>query len=298
MSEQGSVIALGMFDGMHMGHRALLKSTVSLAAKLRCRSLVYTFRNHPRSVLSVAPPLLMTPRERCDAMLSLGIDRVVMKEFDRSFAKRDPREFLEEIAKEYHVRGLVAGYNYTFGHLGSGHGGLMKEFAEENGILCEIIEPVRFGGRPISSSRIRTYIQSGKMEQANAMLAAPYKLCGHVKEHLHIGATIGFPTANLDVDPSKLLPREGVYATRVNLPGGVYDSVTSVGANPTVEGSETTVETYMVGFDGDLYGKSIQVEFHRLLRDMIRFDSVEELKDRIAGDVNAAKRYFSRPARD
>lgn len=298
MSERGSVVALGMFDGMHMGHRALLASTVSLAAKLRCQSLVYTFRNHPRSVLSVAPPLLMTPRERCDAMLSLGIDRVIMKEFDCRFANREPRGFLEELAKYYRVKGLVAGYNYTFGHLGSGHGELMKEFAQEHGIICEIIEPVRFEGRAVSSSRIRTYIQNGKIEQANTMLATLYTLAGRVKAHRQFGKTIGFPTANLSADPDKLLPRDGVYVTRVRLQGSCYDSVTSVGSNPTVGGSETTVETHLIDFDGDLYDKQIRVEFHHFLRDLIRFDSVEELRNQIAGDVNAARQYFSRLVRD
>ena len=293
MSEIGSVVALGMFDGLHMGHRALLTATVELAEKLHCQSLVYTFKNHPRSVLSVAPPLLMTPHERCEAMLSLGIDRIVMKLFDRRMAKREPSEFLEGLLREYHVKGLAAGYNYTFGDMGSGDGVLMKEFAREHGLECKILEPVRFRGRSISSSRIRSCIQNGKLEEANAMLAAPYALSGPVVENRRIGRTLGFPTANIEVDPEKMLPGDGVYATRVRMHGTLYDAVTSVGANTTVGGLETTVETYLIGFDGNLYGRTIRVEFHRFLRDMERFASVEELARRMADDVDEAKRYFS-----
>lgn len=284
-----AVIALGMFDGVHAGHRALLEHAVALAAQLDAASMVYTFSNHPRSVFAQAPPLLMTAGERRDAMLRLGIGSVMMEEFTPAIAALSPRAYVERLMGECDVRAMVAGFNYSFGAGGKGHEDTLRALGQALDFRVEVIPPVLYGGEYVSSTRIRRLIENGQIAEGNRMLSFPYAVEGPVVENRHIGTTIGFPTANQLPPAGKVLPLPGVYATIVRYAGNAYPAVTNVGDNPTVEGKFTTIESHLLGFAGNLYGAELRTEFMAFLRGEERFSGKEALAEQIARDVEAAK---------
>lgn len=287
-NRQPTVIALGMFDGMHMGHRALLTRAIALAKTHHAKSVVYTFSNHPRSVFASAPRLLMTAAEREACMLKLGIDTVQMDVFDRATASLSPRDYIERLLNASQVRAMVVGYNYSFGSGGGGKADTLHMLGDAEGFSVEIIPPINYRGSSVSSTRIRELIERGSVGEANEMLCAPYSLYGKVIENRHIGRSIGYPTANLLPPEDKALPLSGVYATRVFWRGEMYPAVTNVGNNPTVQGKFTTVESHLLDFTGELYEEVIRVEFHAFLRDERRFENKDALAAQIQEDARQA----------
>lgn len=287
-----AVIALGMFDGVHMGHRALLKHAVETARERNVLSVAYTFTNHPKSLFGQTPKLLFTEQERRNCIKSLGFDRVQMEVFDKELAILSPEAFVEYLQEEYDVRVFVVGFNYTFGQGRKGTPETLTEIGKTHGFEVHVIPPVLFQGDTVSSTRIRQLITTGKIADANSMLLEPYSLTGTVVKNRRIGTTLGFPTANILPPAEKALPATGIYVTSVLHEGRSYEAVTNVGTNPTVNGSTLTVETYLMDYEGDLYGKELTVSFHKRLRDEIRFDSKEALIAQIKQDVVAAREYF------
>lgn len=290
-----AVIALGMFDGVHAGHRTLLAHTAALAAQMGAASVVYTFSNHPRSVFLKAPLLLMTAAERERTMLGLGIGRVVMETFTKEIAALSPRAYVERLLEGCAVRAMVVGFNYSFGAGGLGREDTLRALGEEYGFRVDVIPPVSYEGEPVSSTRIRGLIESGEIEKANRMLVEPFAVEGPVVSNRHIGTSIGFPTANQMPPAGKVLPLPGVYATTVWHADRPYPAVTNVGDNPTVEGTFTTVESHLLGFEGDLYGAEIRTMFRTFLRKEERFISKEALAKQIAQDVVAARALQGEP---
>lgn len=287
MQDNGFVIALGMFDGVHRGHQALLQRTAALARKLGGRPMAFCFLNHPAEIFGREVRYLSTAEQRRDWMLALGMERVEMIPFTRDFAGLSPEAFLAYLQERFPVKGLVAGFNYTFGRAGAGTGDTLRQLGQAVGIAVDILEPVLLDGSPVSSSRIREALLAGRLEEAEQMLTRPYTLRGAVVANRHIGRTIGFPTANMEYG-RYLLPPDGVYAARARAGEENYAAVTNIGCNPTVEGKKRTVETHLLGERVELYGRVLEVELLSRIREERTFSSLEALKEQIARDAAQA----------
>ena len=295
------VIALGFFDGVHLGHGALLRRTAEEARKRDCTPAVFTFDRPPKEVVTGIPcPLINSPEDRKDLLRRLyGISDVLMVPFDREMMTTPWDGFVTEIlVKRYHAVHLVAGHDHHFGHKNQGSPELLAAKCAELGLGCDIIPKVEVGGITVSSTYIRRLVSLGQVERAMEYLGHPHILTQTVRHGRRIGHTIGIPTVNLVPPPHVLVPGDGVYIARVCLmDGSSYAAVTNVGTRPTVNnGSDLTVESWMLDFDGDLYGQSIRVEFYKRLRDEIRFDSLDALKAEIQRNADDARAYFASKA--
>ena len=284
------VIALGFFDGVHLGHGALLRRAAEEAKKRGCESAVFTFDRPPKEVITGVPcPLINSPEDRAALVKRLyGIDEMIMVPFDDEMRTTPWDRFVTDIlVGRYGAVHLVAGHDHHFGHRNQGSPELLKEKCAELGLGCDIIPEVTVGGITVSSTHIRKLLEEGDVETARAFLGHPHVLTQTVGHGRQLGRTIGIPTANLVAPPHVLLPRRGVYAAKITLPDGrAFGSVTNVGVRPTVNnGQDVTVEPWILDFDGDLYGQAIRVEFFRRLRDERKFDSLAALKSQIETDA-------------
>ena len=292
------VIALGFFDGVHLGHAALLRRTVEEAAARGVTPAVFTFDRVPKEVISGIPcPLINSPEDRADLVRRLyGIRDVIMVPFDDEMRTTSWEDFVTKILVErYHAVHLVAGHDHHFGHKNQGSPELLAQKCAELGLGCDIIPKVEIGGITVSSTYIRRLVELGQIERANRFLGHPHTLTQVVRHGRRIGRTIGIPTVNLTAPPHVLVPSHGVYATRVVLPDGAsYPAVTNVGTRPTVNnGMDVTVEAWLLDFDGDLYGQTVRVEFYHHIRDEIRFDSLDALKAEITRNAETTRQYFA-----
>ena len=291
------VIALGFFDGVHLGHAALLRRTVEEAARRGVTPAVFTFDRPPKEVLTGTPcPLINSPEDRKDLVRRLfGIREVLMVPFDHEMMTTPWDDFVTRIlVGRYHAVHLVAGHDHHFGHKNQGSPELLMEKCRELGLGCDIIPKVEVGGITVSSTYIRRLVEMGQIERANRFLGHPHVLTGTVRHGRGLGSSRLFPTANLIIPPHVLVPSHGVYVTWATLEDGTsYAAVTNVGTRPTVNsGSDITVEACLLDFEGDLYGKTLRVEFFQHLRDEIRFDSLDALKAQIAADADTTRAYF------
>ena len=275
------VIALGFFDGVHLGHGALLRRAAEEAQKRGCESAVFTFDRPPKEVITGIPcPLINSPEDRAELVKRLyGIDEMIMVPFDDEMRTTPWDRFVTDI--------LVGRYDHHFGHRNQGSPELLKEKCAELGLGCDIIPAVTLGGVTVSSTHIRKLLEEGDVETARAFLGHPHVLTQTVGHGRQLGRTIGIPTANLVAPPHVLLPRRGVYAAKITLPDGrAFGGVTNVGVRPTVNnGQDVTVEPWILDFDGDLYGQAIRVEFFRRLRDERKFESLDALRSQIETDA-------------
>ena len=284
------VIALGFFDGVHLGHGALLRRAVEEAKKRGCESAVFTFDRPPKEVITGIPcPLINSPEDRAELVKRLyGIDEMIMVPFDDEMRTTPWDRFVTDIlVGRYGAVHLVAGHDHHFGHRNQGSPELLREKCAELGLGCDIIPAVTIGGITVSSTHIRKLLEEGDVETARAFLGHPHVLTQTVGHGRQLGRTIGIPTANLVAPPHVLLPRRGVYAAKITLPDGrAFGGVTNVGVRPTVNnGQDVTVEPWILDFDGDLYGQAIRVEFYRRLRDERKFDSLAALRSQIETDA-------------
>lgn len=298
MSIQPKVIALGFFDGVHLGHGALLRRTVEEARRRGVRSAVFTWAQPPKEVVTGVPvPLINSPEDRAWLAKSLyGIDDVIMVPFNKEMMTTSWEDFITEILiKRYHAVHLVAGHDHRFGHKNQGTPELLKSKCAELGLGCDIIPEVTVGGITVSSTYIRRLVELGQISRANRFLGHPHTLTGTVRHGRGIGSSQLFPTANLVIPPHVLVPSHGVYATRATLEdGSCYAAVTNVGTRPTVQnGSDITVEACLLDFQGDLYGKQLRLEFYEHLRQEVRFDSLDALRAQIQSDADATRTYFA-----
>ena len=291
------VIALGFFDGVHLGHAALLRRTVEEAARRGATPAVFTFDRPPKEVVTGIPcPLIASPEDRKGLLERLfGIKDVIMVPFDREMMTTAWDDFVTQILVErYHAVHLVAGHDHHFGHKNQGSPELLVEKCAELGLGCDIIPKVELDGITVSSTYIRNLVGMGQLERASRFLGHPHVLTQEVRHGRRIGHTIGVPTVNLVAPPHVLVPSYGVYVTRVFLPSGEsYPAVTNVGTRPTVNnGTDVTVEPWLRGFDGDLYGQRVRVEFFKRIRDEIRFDSLDSLRLQIQKDAQFTRDFF------
>ena len=284
------VIALGFFDGVHLGHGALLRRAAEEAKKRGCESAVFTFDRPPKEVITGIPcPLIHSPEDRAELVKRLyGIDEMIMVPFDDEMRTTPWDRFVTDIlVGRYGAVHLVAGHDHHFGHRNQGSPELLKEKCAELGLGCDIIPAVTLDGVTVSSTHIRKLLEEGDVETARAFLGHPHVLTQTVGHGRQLGRTIGIPTANLVAPPHVLLPKRGVYAAKITLPDGrAFGGVTNVGVRPTVNnGQDVTVEPWILDFDGDLYGQAIRVEFFRRLRDERKFESLDALRSQIETDA-------------
>ena len=283
-----AVVALGMFDGVHLGHRALMTRLLEEAKRLGAIPVVYTFSNHPLDVLGGNVRLLSTVRERNLLLRSLGAQSVESVPFTLEMAHLSTEQFVDLLAEKWNVRGLVVGYNYTCGDRGAGTPETLREIGFRRGFSVSVVEPVQFEGEPVSSTRIREAVERGDVKLAQTLLVRRYTLSGIVVQNKRIGRRIGFPTANIEQDKRRVIPADGVYATYASVGGMAYRAATNIGTNPTVNGDKRTIETYLIDFDSDIYGQELTIAFRKRLRDEVMFDSLEALKEQIQRDVEEA----------
>lgn len=279
-------IALGSFDGLHLGHLSLIYKVIEETKKNGGRSMVYTFKNHPRTLINKAnaPKLLMDNDEKIKVLEENGIDIVCFQEFNDEFMKITPEEFVKLLIEKFNAKGLVVGFNYKFGYKNSGNIELLKRLQEKYKYELYVMEPCTYKDEVISSTRIRNAIEDGNVEEAHKMLGQPYALKGKVVHGREIGRTIGFPTANLYYDKKFILPSEGVYYTNIEVNNKLYKGITSVGYNPTVNGKDLTIETNILNFNEDIYDYNIEVKFIKKIRDNIKFGTIDELKNQLEKD--------------
>ena len=291
---QNTVIALGFFDGVHIGHGALLRRTVERARELGAHSAAFTFDRSPREfVTGERVPLLTDVPERCALMRRLyGVEEVIVAQFDRALMTMPWEDFLGSLLVAQHgAVHLVAGHDFRFGHRNEGDSARLRAWCLSHGVGCDVIPAVTLDGVTVSSTHIRALVEAGEMERAAAFLGHAYALTGAVRHGKHLGTEALFPTVNLRPEPWHVLPRFGVYAVRVTLPdGSACPGVTNVGVRPTiVDDDSVTIETNLIGFDGDLYGAELRIELLRYLRPERRFDSMAALHAQIERDIEQAK---------
>ena len=284
---RGGVVSLGKFDGVHRGHAAVLKRVKEHSVRLATSSIAVTFTVQPITILrpQLIPASLCTFLRKADLIGELGIETLVQIQTDEELLKLSASEFFERFfVEKMGVKMLVEGSNFTFGKNRSGTSVLLNELCDKHGIELEIVAPMLVEESPISSSRIRSLIQDGEIATANTMLTQPYRLAGNVVHGEHRGRTLGFPTANLE-DVHTILPKPGIYACSCKIKGKTYPTATHIGVNPTFGGDRPKIEAYLIGFEGNLYGQMLHVDFHERIRDIIKFDSPEMLIEQMNRDV-------------
>ncbi len=291
-----TVLTLGVFDGLHLGHQKIMKTVVERGKAVDAVPTAITFDPHPRAVLhpESSPPLLQTLDQRLANFEVLGIEQAILIRFSKEFADQDAEEFLREIIHErLQAKEIYLGNGFAFGKNRRGNISLLKKMSEELGFYADEVAEIKLRGKRISSSSIRQLLNDGKVNLARRMLGRPYGVEGAIIRGDRRGHTIGFPTANLK-PKNRVIPKYGVYAT-ANLIDGVWKkSITNVGIRPTFEGSnEPSIESYIFDFKGDLYGDVLRVRFLHRIRDERKFAGIEELKAQIEEDVQIALKYFS-----
>lgn len=279
-------LALGTFDGLHVGHIALINAAKSGVGD----SAVFTFDSVPMELFSEDPrPMrLFTLEEKVDAMHRAGVDYLCAVHFDKTLAGMKHESFTDMICTAFSPERVVVGYNFTYGRHAEGNVDTLQLAGEQFGFEVCVIPPVFVEGEPVSSTRIRECLVAGSVERANKLLGYDYNVSGTVGRGRGIGHRLLYPTANISVNKEKLLPRKGVYQVDIVAAGQEYCGVCNIGVNPTVSsGSRETVETYIIGLEREMYGETITVRFKRRIRDEIRFPDAQALKEQIARDIES-----------
>ena len=288
------IFALGFFDGVHLGHQALLKACRRLAEQHGCHPGVVTFDAHPKTLVAdQAPALLNTIEDRVRLLRSYGITELILLPVTRELMTTHWADFLRQLV-DGGAAGFVCGSDFRFGSGGLGTAKKLEAFCKKQQLPYAIVPQQLLHEIRISSTHIRQLLEAGEMELAVEFLGHPHVLCGTVVPGKQLGRTIGIPTANLLLPEGVICPRHGVYACRVAVDGQIYMAVTNVGTRPTVEGDHVTVEPWILDFEGDLYGKELQLYFYRFLRPEQKFDSLEALQAEIQKNAAETRKYFEK----
>ncbi len=289
-----TVVALGNFDGIHMGHRQIIGRTVNAADSAGLKSAVFTFSNHTSTVLEGVNPVksILYADEKAAIIEQFDVDYMFNIPFDREILHMTPETFIEDIlVVKFNIREAYCGFNYRFGHKGAGTPEVLMHEGLRHGFGIHVQEPYKIDGVVVSCTSIRQLIEEGRMEECSKFLGRMYTIGGEVVVGNKLGRTIGFPTSNLIIDKTMVAPPNGVYTTVCTYNGVRYPSITNVGVKPTIGKYNKNVETHIFNFDRELYGKEIRVEFIKKTRDEHKFDSVEALSAQIKSDCIAAKAY-------
>ncbi len=288
---RGGAVAIGNFDGVHLGHARIVERLLALAKRVAGPAIVFTFDPRPAALLrpdAVPPPLTWTDR-KAELLAGLGVDLVVAYPTDRAFLELSARQFFDEFVRgALNAKALVEGPNFFFGHDRAGNVETLERFCQEVGAILEVVGPVEVDGEIVSSSRIRRLVAEGNLGAARGMLTRPYRIRGEVKHGAGRGAKLGYPTANLH-GVRTLLPGEGIYAGEAWVDGQGWPAAISIGPNPTFGEGGLKVEAHLIDYAGDLYDRWIEVDFADRLRDIQRFGSVERLLEQMGRDMEAVK---------
>lgn len=295
------VMAIGVFDGVHRGHQAILKSLLERTREKKGTSVLLTFSPHPQKIISSgdAPPLLQTQEQKEELLRKLKIDILVRLPFTRSLSLYTPEQFALKILYNHGIREIFVGSNFRFGHRRSGDVAMLRSMGEKFGFEVHEINPVYFRGTRISSTLVRKLLREGRVSLAKRMLNRPYQIQGIVVRGAGKGIQLGFPTANLEVE-NELIPANGVYAGRVEIDGKVFPSVTNIGHRPTLHqraGERPVVETHLLDFREDVYGRPIKLELCLRLRPEKKFSGPAELRKQIERDIKKTRKYRTRICR-
>ena len=289
------VVALGNFDGVHLGHRAILKAAIDRAHVARGKAFALTFDPLPAKVLAPqrAPQMLMTTADKLEYLRDSGLDGVLVLPFDLALSGLAPRDFVHDyLLVKLGVEAVVVGHSVSFGHKRAGNAAVMVELGHDFGFETVVVGPVKVGGVEVSSTKVREVIAAGDLSQAARLLGRYHFLRGTVVHGRERGRTIGFPTANLDSE-TECIPPDGVYATRVVLPEGAYPSITNIGMRPTFQESVRSIEAHIFDFNRDIYDRTIKLEIIERVRPERKFESAAALGQQIALDLKRAKEILA-----
>lgn len=292
-----TVVAFGMFDGVHRGHAQLMRKANELAALYDLTSVVYTFSSHPMAAYAPGsvPPQLDTRSEKVRSIARMGVDVAVLRPFDCAYASQTPEEFVRAFCGALHPRHVVIGFNYSFGCKGAGKAQDMIRFGQQFGFETHVVDEVQVDGEPVSSTRVRAAIAGGDMELAERLLGHPYALCGVVMHGKRLGRTLDFPTANLDWPTNKAVPPRGVYAAMAYVRGAWHMAAVNIGKHPTVPEGMPTIEANLIDYQGaEFYGCHMRLEICCRLREEKRFDSLEELRAEVMKNREQVRAYFEK----
>lgn len=294
-----TVVALGMFDGVHEGHAQLMRKANELAALYDLTSVVYTFSSHPMAAFAPerVPPELHTRSEKIRAIARMGIDAAVLRPFDQAYAAQPPEAFVRGLVAALHPRHVVIGFNYSFGCKGAGRAEDMIRFGQAYGFETHVVQEVCLDGAPVSSTRIRAVIAGGDMEEAARLLGSPYALSGVVERGKQLGRRLDFPTANLRWPSAKALPPNGVYAAMAYVCGAWHRAAVNIGRHPTVPDGQPTIEANLLDYRGsEFYGCHMRLLLFKRLRGEQKFDSLDALRAEVMRNREQTQAYFDRGA--
>jgi riboflavin kinase/FMN adenylyltransferase len=289
--EKDMLLTIGVFDGVHLGHRHLIARLTGLARRQGLMSGVITFSLHPREVLAPRTrlPFLTDIERRIELLKSEGVEAVIPLSFTPELARLTPKEFLGLLKKHLRMKGLVIGPDFALGKNREGDTNVLRQLGEEMDFSLTVVPPLTIDGEVASSTAIRQALAEGDMKRAQKLMGRPFRLHGEVVAGYGRGVKLGFPTANVDTDREQALPADGVYTSRAYIDDRAYQAMTNIGINPTFGGNRRLVEVYIMGYDGDLYGRELAIDIIERLRGEIKFDNPEELKKQIAEDVKRGK---------
>jgi riboflavin kinase / FMN adenylyltransferase len=290
-------VAIGVFDGVHLGHQQVIRQTVADAEQHEALSVVVTFDRHPNSIVAPqrVPPPVYSLAQKLRAIETLGVDAAWVIHFDEAFSRQTGEEFVRALVRDFsQLRSICVGSGFTFGHRRSGDVELLRRLGAELNFSVHGLAAVSLDGEPVSSTRIREAIRAGQFDAAGQMLGRAWSLAGPVVKGDQLGGKLGFPTANLEVN-GRALPPNGVYAVHVRIDSQIHRGVLNIGLRPTVSNGtpELRVEAHLFDFTGDLYGRDLEITFLEKLREEQKFPSLEALKEQISRDVANARRRFT-----
>lgn len=279
---RNTIYALGYFDGVHLGHQALLDTCRQMAQNCQCGAV--TFSSHPQQLLKGKPVGLINTNEDREEMLLTKVNTVLELTFDEKLKNMPWQDFCEMLVRQYKAAGFVCGSDFRFGRNGAGNAADLQQYCLEKGLHCGIVQQQYIDGIRVSSTHIRTLLEKGNISEANRFLGHPHVLSGVVRKGKQLGRTIGIPTANLEYPEGLLALPYGVYACRVQVGGKSYTAMTNIGVRPTVSGEGVTVESHLLDFSGDLYGKNVILSFYEYLRPEYKFPDLSDLQKQVEID--------------
>lgn len=295
-AKRSTAVGLGNFDGLHVGHMALVNTLISEARLNGLETIIYTFTKHPENILrkKLFTPLLTTVGKKIQLLSETALNYTYFDEFDENFSRMKPECFVKEVLLDkLGAKLLVAGFDYRFGYMGQGNVDLLKELGKKYNFKLVVIPPIKIDDEIVSSTLIRELVSKGDMENVFRLLGRHYSITGEVLDGRRVGRRIGFPTANLQPEEYLIMPHRGVYITKTLYNGDCYSSLTNIGLNPTFgDVARVTAETHILNFDRDIYKSSIEVFFMAKLRNEKKFKNGEELAEQIKRDIRTAKEYF------
>jgi len=294
--EMDMLLTIGVFDGVHLGHKYLISQLREQARQQKLLSGVVTFGQHPQEVLApeTTLPYLTELAEKTDLLKKEGVDAVIALSFTRELAGLSARQFISLLKKFLRIRGLVIGPDFALGQGRQGNADALRQLGEEMAFTVTVVSPVTVNGDVVSSTAIRKALADGDIRRVARLIGRPFSLQGRVASGVGRGSRLGFPTANLDLDTKQALPADGVYATLAHVDGKTYQSMTNIGQRPTFGGGGRTVETYVLDYQGDLYGRQLRIDIIEHLRGERRFASADELQKQIAEDIRQGKAILNR----